>query len=92
MLKPKRQETDWKHVAKIVQQAKQAQEKLIRDGMKMKDRVQKSSDPELLQVFKDSLNDLQKNERDLDHISLWKDILGQLYDWLFHFLCCLACA
>lgn len=72
----KKQETDWNKVEKIIQQAKQAQEKLIRDGMKLKEKVLKAGDQELLQVFKGCLNVLQENERNLDHICLWKDTWG----------------
>lgn len=68
--KPK--ELDWAEVEKVLRSAKGAQEKLIRDGFKFKQRVQACNDVELLKVFKDALDILQKNDRALDHILLWK--------------------
>lgn len=68
--KPK--ELDWAEVEKVLRSAKGAQEKLIRDGFKFKQRVQGCNDVELLKVFKDALDILQKNDRALDHILLWK--------------------
>ena len=72
LTKPKTQEVDWNHVEKVLQSAKAAQEKLIRDGMKLKEQVLAAKDQDLLDTFKGSLKDLQDNDKDLDHCLLWK--------------------
>ena len=72
LTKPKTQEVDWNHVEKVLQSAKGAQEKLIRDGMKLKEQVLAAKDQDLLDTFKGSLKDLQDNDKDLDHCLLWK--------------------
>lgn len=70
LAKPK--EIDWVQVEKVLRSAKGAQEKLIRDGFKLKQRVQGCADGELFKVFKDAIEILQSNDRALDHILLWK--------------------
>ena len=74
--KPKAQEIDWGHVEKVLQSAKTAQEKLIRDAMKLKECVLRAQDQDLLEVFKGSLKDLQDNDKNLDHILLWKALVA----------------
>ena len=76
LTKPKAQEVDWTHVEKVLQSAKTAQEKLIRDAMKLKEFVLKAKDPDLLEVFKGSLKDLQDNDKNLDHILLWQALVA----------------
>ncbi|CAL1140778.1 unnamed protein product [Cladocopium goreaui] len=76
LTKPKTQEVDWNHVEKVLQSAKVAQEKLIRDGMKLKEQVLAAKDQDLLDTFKGSLKDLQDNDKDLDHCLLWKELPG----------------
>lgn len=72
ILKSKQKEVDWAAIEKVTTQAKNAQEKLIRDSLKLKQKVVDAKDPDLLQVFKDSFQNLQKNQMDLDHILTWK--------------------
>ena len=74
--RPKAQEIDWGHVEKVLQSAKTAQEKLIRDAMKLKECVLRAQDQDLLEVFKGSLKDLQDNDKNLDHILLWKALVA----------------
>lgn len=80
ILKPKEKEIDWVAIEKVVTQAKSAQEKLIRDSLKLKNKVVDAKDAEMLQVFKDSFQDLQTNQLHLDHILTWKALgLGVVY-------------
>ena len=74
----KTKEEEWKTVEKVVGQAKGAQEKLIRDSMKLKEKALGSGDQDLIGIFKESIQVLHINERNLDHILLWKDWGGYL--------------
>ena len=76
MLKDQQAQPKWEAVEQILIQAKQAQEKLIRESMKLKDKVIKAGDGELTKAFKESLAVLQDNDRKLDHIIMWKAGLG----------------
>lgn len=69
--KPKK-ELQWKEVEVILLEAKQAQGKLIRDSMKMKTKVLDSGDKVLVDKFKECLQVLQDNDRNLDHTMTWK--------------------
>ena len=69
--KPKK-ELKWSEVEGILLEAKQAQGKLIRDSMKMKKRIVDSDDKHLIDKFKECLQVLQDNDRNLDHIMTWK--------------------
>ena len=44
--------------------------------MKLKEFVLKAKDPDLLEVFKGSLKDLQDNDKNLDHILLWQALVA----------------
>ena len=76
MLKDQQAQPKWEAVEQILIQAKQAQEKLIRESMKLKDKVIKAGDGELTKAFKESLAVLQDNDRKLDQIIMWKAGLG----------------
>ncbi len=78
MLKDQQAQPKWEAVEQVLIQAKQAQEKLIRESMKLKDKIIKAGDGELTKAFKDSLAILQDNDRKLDHIIMWKAGLGTL--------------
>ena len=69
--KPKK-ELKWSEVEAVLLEAKQEQGKLIRDSMKMKKRIVDSDDKELIDKFKDCLQVLQDNDRNLDHTMTWK--------------------
>ena len=44
--------------------------------MKLKECVLRAQDQDLLEVFKGSLKDLQDNDKNLDHILLWKALVA----------------
>lgn len=69
--KPKK-ELQWTEVEVILLEAKQAQGKLIKDSMKMKAKILDSKDKVLLDKFKECLQVLQDNDRNLDHTLTWK--------------------
>jgi len=69
--KPKK-ELQWTEVEVILLEAKQAQGKLIKDSMKMKAKIIDSKDKVLLDKFKECLQVLQDNDRNLDHTLTWK--------------------
>lgn len=69
--KPKK-ELKWSEVEAVLLEAKQAQGKLIRDSMRMKKRIVDSEDKVLIDKFKECLQVLQDNDRNLDHTMTWK--------------------
>ena len=63
----------WEQVEKSINEAKQAQERLLREGQKHTEKVKASKDPNLEQQLKSAIVLLQENLNKCTNCQLWKD-------------------
>ena len=63
----------WETVEKSISEARQAQERLLKEGQKQTDKVKASKDPNLEQQLKSAIVLLQENLNKCTNCQLWKD-------------------